>query len=61
MVKAFVVLHAGHEPPEALRRDLLAFARRLGAVIAPNAIEIVASVPKTRGGTIMGCPLRARE
>jgi acetyl-CoA synthetase len=62
VVKAFVVLHAGHEPSDALRRDLLAFARRrLGAAIAPKEIEIVASVPKTRSGKIMRRLLKARE
>jgi acetyl-CoA synthetase len=62
VVKAFVVLHAGHEPSDALRRALLAFARRrLGAAIAPKEIEIVASVPKTRSGKIMRRLLKARE
>jgi acetyl-CoA synthetase len=62
VVKAFVVLRAGYEPSDALRRDLLAFARRrLGAVIAPKEIEIVASVPKTRSGKIVRRLLKARE
>jgi acetyl-CoA synthetase len=62
IIKAFVVLHDGYAPDEALRRDVLAFARkRLGAAIAPKAIDFVASVPKTRSGKIMRRLLKARE
>lgn len=62
IVKAFVALKPGHAADEALRRDLLGFARkRLGAVVAPKEIDIVASVPKTRSGKIMRRLLKARE
>jgi len=62
IVKAFVSLKDGYEPSEALRRDLLAFARtRLGAVVAPKEIAFQASLPKTRSGKIMRRLLRARE
>jgi len=62
VVKAFVSLKDGYEPTEALRRDLLAFARtRLGAVVAPKEIAFQASLPKTRSGKIMRRLLRARE
>jgi acetyl-CoA synthetase len=62
IVKAFVVLRAGFEPSETLKRELLAFARtRLGAVVAPKEIEFVASVPRTRSGKIMRRLLKARE
>jgi acetyl-CoA synthetase len=62
VVKAFVVLHDGYAPDEALRRDVLAHARkRLGAAIAPKEIDFVASVPKTRSGKIMRRLLKARE
>ncbi len=62
IVKAFVVLHAGHQPDEATRRDVLAHARRrLGAVVAPKEIAFVESVPKTRSGKIMRRLLKARE
>jgi acetyl-CoA synthetase len=57
-----VVLRAGFEPSETLKRELLAFARtRLGAVVAPKEIEFVASVPRTRSGKIMRRLLKARE
>jgi acetyl-CoA synthetase len=62
VVKAFVVLEAGYEPTEALRRELHAFARtRLGAAIAPKEIDFVTSVPHTRSGKIMRRLLKARE
>jgi acetyl-CoA synthetase len=61
-VKAFVVLKPGVEPDDALRRDLLGFARmHLGAVVAPKEIDFVASLPYTRSGKIARRVLRARE
>jgi acetyl-CoA synthetase len=62
VVKAFVALRAGFEPSEALRRELMAHARRrLGPAVAPREIEICASLPKTRSGKIMRRLLKARE
>jgi acetyl-CoA synthetase len=62
VVKAFVALKPAFTADEALRRDLLGFARtRLGATIAPKEIAFVASVPKTRSGKIMRRLLKARE
>ena len=62
IVKAFVALRPGHEPGPALRRELLAHARRrLGPAVAPREIDIVDSLPKTRSGKIMRRLLRARE
>jgi acetyl-CoA synthetase len=62
IVKAFVALKGGYEASEALRRELIGFARsRLGAAIAPRELDIVASVPKTRSGKIMRRLLKARE
>jgi acetyl-CoA synthetase len=62
IVKAFISLKTGYEANDALRRELLGFARtRLGAVVAPKEIEFVASVPKTRSGKIMRRLLKARE
>jgi len=62
VVKAFVSLRAGHTASEALRKELLGHARtRLGAVMAPKEIEIVASLPRTRSGKIMRRVLKARE
>ena len=61
-VKAFVELKAGHTPSEALRRDLLAHARRLlGVAVAPREIAFAAQLPRTRSGKIMRRLLRARE
>jgi acetyl-CoA synthetase len=62
IVKAFVSLRAGFVPSEALRRDLLAHARRkLGPAVAPREIEILSNLPKTRSGKIMRRLLKARE
>jgi acetyl-CoA synthetase len=62
LVKAFVSLKTGREPGEALRRELLAHARkRLGAVVAPKEIDFVSSLPKNRAGKIMRRLLKARE
>jgi acetyl-CoA synthetase len=62
LVKAFVSLKDGYEASEALRRELLGFARsRLGAAVAPKEIEFLATLPKTRSGKIMRRLLKARE
>jgi acetyl-CoA synthetase len=62
IVKAFVLLKNGHKPSDALRRELLGFARvRLGAVVAPKEIDFVATLPHTRSGKIMRRLLKARE
>jgi acetyl-CoA synthetase len=62
IVKAFVALKPGFEPGEALRRELLAFARvRLGAAVAPKEVDFRPSIPKNRAGKIMRRLLKARE
>ena len=62
IVKAFVALKPGFEPTDALRRELMAFARtRLGAVVAPKEIQFLPSLPRTRSGKIMRRLLKARE
>ncbi|MCZ7566564.1 MAG: acetate--CoA ligase [Burkholderiales bacterium] len=62
VVKAFVSLRAGHDPSEALAREIMAHARRrLGAVVAPKEIAFSPSLPKTRSGKIMRRLLKARE
>lgn len=62
VVKAFVALKAGHEPSEALKRELLGFARtRLGAAVAPREIDFRAFIPKNRAGKIMRRLLKAQE
>ena len=62
IVKAFVALKTGFEKSEALRKDLLAHARRrLGAAVAPKEIDFRPTLPKTRSGKIMRRLLKARE
>ncbi len=62
LVKAFVALKGDRQPDEALRRELLGFARtRLGAVVAPKEITFLPSIPRTRSGKIMRRLLKARE
>ena len=62
IVKAFVALKDGHEPSEALRRQLIGFAReKLGSGVAPREIDFLPSLPKTRSGKIMRRLLKARE
>jgi len=62
VVKAFVALKPGFEPSEALNRELLGHARkRLGAAVAPKAIDFRSNLPKTRSGKIMRRLLKARE
>ncbi|MDY0107917.1 MAG: acetate--CoA ligase [Giesbergeria sp.] len=62
VVKAFVALKPGFAAGEALQRELLGHARkRLGAAVAPKAIEFRANLPKTRSGKIMRRLLKARE
>jgi acetyl-CoA synthetase len=62
VVKAFVMLRPGFEESEALRRELLAHARkRLGPAVAPKEIAFTALLPRTRSGKIMRRLLKARE
>jgi acetyl-CoA synthetase len=62
VVKAFCSLRVGHEPSEALRKDILGHARkRLGPAVAPKEIEFRAGLPRTRSGKIMRRLLKARE
>ena len=62
IVKAFVVLKAGRESSDSLKRELLGFGRqRLGAAVAPKEIAFVPSLPKTKSGKILRRLLKARE
>jgi acetyl-CoA synthetase len=62
IVKIFVALKPGYEPSDALRKELIGFARtRLGPSVAPRELEFVPDLPKTRSGKIMRRLLRARE
>jgi acetyl-CoA synthetase len=62
VVKAFVSLRAGHQPTDALRRELIGFARkRLGAAVAPRDVAFADTLPHTKSGKIMRRLLKARE
>ncbi|MFO1424465.1 MAG: acetate--CoA ligase [Candidatus Competibacteraceae bacterium] len=62
IVKVFVVLKPGYPSSDALRKELIGFARtRLGPAVAPRELEFVADLPKTRSGKIMRRLLKARE
>ena len=62
IVKAFVALKPGYASSDALRKELIGFARtRLGPAVAPRELEFMADLPKTRSGKIMRRLLRARE
>jgi len=62
VVKVFVELAPNHQPTENLRQDLLGFARRrLGAAMAPRAIDFRKRLPRTRSGKILRRLLKARE
>lgn len=54
VISAFVVLRAGHEPSDDLKRELVETVRReLGPVAVIGEINFVRMLPKTRSGKIM--------
>lgn len=60
VVKAFVELRPGWEPSDALRLDIIGFARkRLGAAVAPRELAFTDALPKTRSGKILRRLLKA--
>ncbi len=62
LVKAFVALKPGFAADDALRLELLGFARKkLGSAVAPKEIVFCGQLPKTRSGKIMRRLLKARE
>ena len=62
VVKAFIVLAAGHEPSDELAEEIKDFVRdRLSAYAYPRRIEFVADLPKTLTGKIRRIELRQRE
>jgi acetyl-CoA synthetase len=62
VVKAFIVLAAGHEPSDALAGEIKAFVRdRLSAYAYPRRIEFVNDLPKTLTGKIRRIELRQRD
>jgi acetyl-CoA synthetase len=62
VVKAFVVLAAGHDPSDALAEELKAFVRdHLSAYAYPRKVEFVDDLPKTLTGKIRRVELRRQE
>ncbi len=62
VVTAFVTLNPGFVAGEALRRELLGFAReQLGPALAPRDIQFLTDLPKTNSGKIMRRVLRQRD
>ncbi|MFL5862004.1 MAG: AMP-binding enzyme, partial [Solirubrobacteraceae bacterium] len=62
VVKAFVVLSAGHEGSDALAEEIKTFVRdHLSAYAYPRLIEFVPDLPKTLTGKIRRIELRQRE
>src|SRR5437588_180525 len=62
VVKAFIVLAAGHEPSDELAREISDFVRtRLSQYAYPRRIEFVDDLPKTLTGKIRRIELRERE
>lgn len=57
---AFVVLKAGYEPTEELKKELIAHVRKtMGAIVVIRDIEFIKALPKTRSGKIMRRVMRA--
>src|SRR4051795_4320269 len=62
VVKAFIVLAAGHEPSDALADDIKGFVRgHLSAYAYPRRVEFVDDLPKTLTGKIRRIELRKQE
>jgi acetyl-CoA synthetase len=62
VVKAFIVLAAGHEPSDRLADEIKAFVReRLSAYAYPRRVEFVDDLPKTLTGKIRRIELRQLE
>jgi acetyl-CoA synthetase len=62
IVKAFIVLAAGHEPSSELAEEIKAFVReRLSAYAYPREIEFIDELPKTLTGKIRRVELRERS
>src|SRR5438128_3004590 len=62
VVKAFIVLAAGHEPSDELAEEIKGFVReRLSAYAYPRLIEFTEDLPKTLTGKIRRVELRERS
>ncbi|GAA0786193.1 AMP-dependent synthetase [Roseibium denhamense] len=61
IVKAFIVLKAGHEPGDALAKEIADFVKiRLAAHEYPREIEFVDALPMTTTGKVIRRELRTR-
>jgi acetyl-CoA synthetase len=59
-VVAFVVLHPGFQPDEALRAELKAqVAKGMGKPLAPKSVRFVSDIPKTRNAKVMRRVIRS--
>jgi acetyl-CoA synthetase len=62
VVKAFIVLAAGHEPSDELAEEIKHFVRdRLSQYAYPRKVEFVGDLPKTLTGKIRRIELREQE
>ena len=62
IVKAFIVLAAGHEPSDELAQEIKTHVReRHSAYAYPREIEFVDDLPKTLTGKIRRVELREQE
>ncbi len=58
-IYAYVTLKLGHDPDEALRRELVLWVRKqIGPIASPDLIQWAPGLPKTRSGKIMRRILR---
>ncbi len=58
-IYAYVILRAGVEPSETLKRELIDLvAREIGPIAKPDVIQFAPDLPKTRSGKIMRRILR---
>lgn len=61
-IKVFVILKHGFSPSEDLKKELVQVVRKeIGPIAAPDEIDFVDKLPKTRSGKIMRRILRAQE
>jgi len=53
-IYAFVILKAGVEPSEELKKELVQHVRKeIGPIATPDKIQFAEGLPKTRSGKIM--------
>ena len=58
-IYVYATLGAGHEPSEAMRKELTAWVRKeIGPIATPDVIQWAPGLPKTRSGKIMRRILR---